>query len=176
MAPTHLIQVHQSPRSRKTLLNAARRRHSPHIIFVWDAVGATPRRRRPLPDLLKVAASEVLNGSCQRASVDQKYTKQVNQSAARSNTHLNPTSRRPSHSPTASSLEPARSNLSPRSEWPQNRNRNHPRHREMATSRMNEVKAPQHFKTRRSHVRGHVFRCTTYTMSPAKRRRHAGPC
>ena len=34
----------------------------------------------------------------------------------------------------------------------QNRKRNHPRHREIDTSRLNEVKAPQHFKTRRSHV------------------------
>ena len=40
---------------------------------------------------------------------------------------------------------------SSRSEWPQNKKRNHPRHREMDTSRVDGVKAPQHFKTRRSH-------------------------
>ena len=34
----------------------------------------------------------------------------------------------------------------------QNRQRNHPRHREMATSPSKEVKAPQHLKTPRSHV------------------------
>ena len=45
----------------------------------------------------------------------------------------------------------------------------------METIHEDGVKAPQHFKTPRSHVRRHVFRCTTYTMSPAKRRRHAGP-
>jgi len=40
------------------------------------------------------------------------------------------------------------------SEWPQNRKRNHPRHREMDTSRIDKVKAPQHVKTRRSHIFG----------------------
>ena len=42
--------------------------------------------------------------------------------------------------------------LSNRSEWPQNRQRNHPRHREMDTSRLNEVKAPLHDGTPRSHL------------------------
>ena len=35
-------------------------------------------------------------------------------------------------------------------DWPQNRKRNHPRPREMDTSHINKVKAPQHLKTRRS--------------------------
>ena len=39
-----------------------------------------------------------------------------------------------------------------RSERPQNQQRNHPRHREMATSRLNEVKAPLHNVTPRSHL------------------------
>ena len=38
-----------------------------------------------------------------------------------------------------------------RSEFTQTRKRNDPRRRAMATSRISEVKAPQHFKTRRSY-------------------------
>ena len=39
-----------------------------------------------------------------------------------------------------------------RSELPQTRKRNHPRHREMDTCRLNEVKTPQHDGTPRSHI------------------------
>ena len=45
----------------------------------------------------------------------------------------------------------------------------------METIHEDGVKAPQHFKTPRSHVRGHVLRRPADAMSPAKRRRHAGP-
>ena len=45
---------------------------------------------------------------------------------------------------------PARS-IAVRSKWPQNRKRNHPLHREMATSRVDGVKAPLHHGTPRSH-------------------------
>ena len=38
----------------------------------------------------------------------------------------------------------ARVDISPRSEWPQNQKRNHPRPRLMETSRVDGVKAPQH--------------------------------
>ena len=41
--------------------------------------------------------------------------------------------------------------LSKRSEWPQTRKRKHPRHREMDTSRIEEVKTPQHNGTPRAH-------------------------
>ena len=41
--------------------------------------------------------------------------------------------------------------VSTRSERPRNRKRDHPRHRAMDTRRADGVKAPQHFKTRRSH-------------------------
>jgi hypothetical protein len=34
-------------------------------------------------------------------------------------------------------------------EWPQNRKKDHPRHRVLDTSHVNKVKAPQHFKTPR---------------------------
>ena len=52
-----------------------------------------------------------------------------------------------------------------RSEWPQNRKRNHPRHREMDTSRISEVKAPLHNGTPRSHDFG--------TASAPRSRSHA---
>ena len=52
---------------------------------------------------------------------------------------------------------------------PQTRKRNHPRHREMATSRLNEVKAPQHFKTPSPHffhrvalLLGHHIKISTH--------------
>ena len=48
--------------------------------------------------------------------------------------------------------------VSTRSEFTQIRQGNHPRHREMATSPSKEVKAPPHFKTRRSRVHGHDLR------------------
>ena len=43
---------------------------------------------------------------------------------------------------------------STRSEWPQNRKRNHPLHGEMHTSRVDGVKAPLHDGTPRSHILG----------------------
>ena len=45
-----------------------------------------------------------------------------------------------------------RCGLATRSEWPQTRKRNHPLHCEMDTSRVDGVKAPLHFKTRRSRL------------------------
>ena len=59
---------------------------------------------------------------------------------------------------------PARS-IAVRSEWPQNRKRNHPRHHEMDTSRISEVKAPLHNGTPRSHDFG--------TASAPRSRSHA---
>ena len=47
---------------------------------------------------------------------------------------------------------PARS-IAVRSEWPQNRKRNHPLHGEMDTSHINKVKTPQHDGTPRAHRR-----------------------
>ena len=49
-------------------------------------------------------------------------------------------------------VDASRRGLSTRSEWPRNRNRNHPRPRLTDTSRVDGVKAPQHRGTPRSYV------------------------
>jgi hypothetical protein len=56
-----------------------------------------------------VAASEVLNEFCQTTSAYQTCTTRATPSAVHNNRRPAPTSRRPCRSPTAFSLEPARS-------------------------------------------------------------------
>ena len=46
---------------------------------------------------------------------------------------------------------------STRSEWPQNRKRDHPRPRLLETTRLDEVKAPQHRGTPRRHQSGFTY-------------------